>query len=221
MPISFGRKSKVKTDRETPYIPLHPDCSLVTQAHSRLIDVRSPEAFRKGFIPGSYNVPDLACLSAAQSIGFLQDREIYLLADDVEQLYLFPQSMDARDGGAEKAFHWQVMGWFGPDAIDEWYKMNTQVGSFEAIDFGTLAVRVASLETIILDIFGQGEKRTASQRSALCFGIDELPRSLDGLPEETSICVTASSTGLASFAASLLWNFGYRRLMCLNWAAAG
>jgi hypothetical protein len=227
MPISFGRKGRVKPELERLFAPLHPDCRLVVQPNSRLIDVRSPETFRAGFIPGSFNVPDLACMAAARRSGLFHDREIYLLADDLEQLQLYPEDGAPADAAAGEAqAEGQVQGWFGPDAIDEWRKLNSGLGSLEVVTPDTLSVRLAACETLVLDVHDNGlydcgehnlgDKRRLRHPAALRFEIDDLPQSLDGLPVETSVCITAPTSGLATFAASLLWNFGFHRIAYLN-----
>jgi len=177
---------------------------------ARLVDLRSPEKFRAGFIPGSYNVPDLRCWEAARESGLFNGREIYFLADDPEQLALCEQSGDLGEGS-------ELAGWFGADALDEWRKAIVQVGQLEAISADTLTIRLAAWNTIVLDIIESvraGALRL-SRPGALRFCLGELPLSLDGLPVETSICVTAASLGVSSFAASLMWNFGFHKISYL------
>jgi hypothetical protein len=138
-----------------------------------------------------------------------KDRKIYLLADDPEQLQMCSES-GALAPGVE------VAGWFSADAIEEWQKVNPEIGSLEAIDSDTLFIRMATWNTLILDVYENGEERAPSHPAALRFCFNDLPLSLDGLPAESSICLTAGSSGMASFAASLLWNFGFHRISYLN-----
>jgi hypothetical protein len=192
MPISFIRKNRIKAKSDDPDV----------EKYARLLDVRSPEAFRRAFIPGSYNVPDLACADAARRSGLFHGRQVYLLADDGEQLSLY--------------LEYEIVGWFGSDAIEEWEKSNRQIGSLEVVTSETLSLRVEALNTLVLDIYDLGQARPATYSSALCFGIDDLPLALDGLPVQSSLCITAATTALASFAASLLWNFGFHDLSYLG-----
>jgi rhodanese-related sulfurtransferase len=200
MPISFGRKNRLPT----------------AQTQSRLADLRSPEAFRNGFIPGSYSVPDLACVCAARRRGLFEGRKVYLLADGLEQLQLCSDSRTLGEGA-------DIAGWFGPDAIEEWRKMNPQMGILEAIDSDTLPFRMTAWNTLLFDIHSdskaEGGERPLSHPDALRFRMNDLPSALDGLPVESSLCLNAATNGLASFAASLLWNCGFHRVSYLNGGA--
>jgi rhodanese-related sulfurtransferase len=173
----------------------------------RLIDLRSPAAFGEGFIPGSYNVPDLQCMMAARQLGLFVGRSTYLLADTLDQLQLCSDATVLGNGS-------DVAGWFGADAIVEWQRVNPGLGSFDAIDSETLAIKVAALNILILDIHC-GESRRLSHPNALRFRLEDLPLSLDGLPEATRICLTSDCVGVSSFAASLLWNFGFQNISYL------
>ncbi len=213
VPISFSHKSNLPLSRASDF--------LVPKTPARLVDLRSPEKFRAGFIPGSYSVPDLHCWEAARESGLFSGREIYFLADDPDQLALCEAFGDLGEGT-------ELAGWFGADALEEWRKAIMKMGRLEAISADTLTIRLAAWNTIVLDILeakaihkeaNQQEENWGSARlshaSALHFHLKELPLSLDGLPVETSICVTAGSMGVASFAASLLWNFGFHKISYL------
>jgi rhodanese-related sulfurtransferase len=173
-----------------------------------LVDLRSAASFGAAFIPGSFSVPDLDGVAAARRSGLFCDREIYLLADDAEQLQLCSEWGDLGEGA-------ELAGWFGPDALEEWRKAGLEISSIEVITPDTLAIRLAGWSTIVLDIGEQGPG-PVSHPTALNFRLDDLPMSLDGLPAETAICLTADSTGTASFAASLLWNFGFHKMSYLK-----
>lgn len=210
MPISFGRKNFLAEKKATnPTVIVNTaffagNSCLASETHSSLVDLRAPELFREAFIPGSYNVPDLSCVVAARAAGLFRGRKIYLLADHEEQLQLCSQSGDLGDGT-------DLAGWFSPDAIDEWKKTKTEIGTIEAISSDTLAIRMAACNTLLFDIYTAGEESRPSHPEALGFQLDKLPLSVEGLPLTTSICLSARSVGVASFAASLLWNFGFRK----------
>lgn len=203
MPLSFGRKSKIP-ERHSETIP-----SFEPGAGSRLVDLRNPEAFAAGFIPGSYNVPDLACVAAAQRTRLFQCRGIYLIADDEKQLLLCPESGDLGQGS-------QISGWFGPEAIEEWKKAKPNLGSIDVISSDTLCIRMAAWNTLLLDICEADEEGTPIYSGALRFCLENLLLSMEGLPIESSLCLTARTSGLASFAASLLWNFGFHKVSYLS-----
>jgi rhodanese-related sulfurtransferase len=219
MPTSFGRKNKMPVTRVSVGLA-SPDASsgvkLAANLPARLVDLRSPEVFCKGFIPGSFNVPDEQCVAAARRSGLFSGRATYLLADHPEQLQLCWDPLDTWDGT-------EMAGWFGPDALDEWRRASPELGSLEVISADTLTIRMAAWNTLVLDICdsGGGECRNPSHPAALRFQLDELPLSLDGLPEVSSICIVAGNNGLASYAASLLWNFGFRKVSYLRLTASG
>jgi hypothetical protein len=214
MQISIGSKMKVKPGTGFTSVPLHPADTLVMHKDSRLIDVRAPQAFRQGFIPGSYNVPDLACAAAVRRNGMFARCPLYLLANNIGQVEIYAKRGVLSPAGpcGESA----VVGWFGSEAIKERQKSSSIMGFFEAVNDETVLLRMAASNTLVLDISDQFEKRAPSHSSALRFGIDDLPSSLEGLPVETGLCVTASTAALASFAASLLWNFGFHKVTLRN-----
>jgi len=203
MSISFGRKSNVKAGLAAE-LRLEDDSSL-PETHARLIDVRSPEAFKAGFIPGSYSVPDLDCMAAARRRGLFLGYRIYLLADDIDQVPLFQEACAPADSA-------NFRGWFGPGAIQEWQKINAEIGVLETITPETLEMRMALATILMLNVHNGSGQPPAGHPAALSFGIEELPLALEGLPVESAICVTAATRSLASFAASLLWNFGFHKL---------
>ena len=214
MPISFRRKSSL-TDKKVEITtaagrttPLLPTSYFAAQVQSSLIDLRNPDAFRRGFMPGSYNVPDLACVAAARRTGLFRSRKIYLLAENEDQLQLCSENGDLGDGS-------EVVGWFSPDAIEEWQRQHSEIGSIEAISSDTLFIRMAAWNTLLFDIYQREDGWQPSHPAAMGFCMDDLPLSLDGLPVESSICLTAPTSSLACFAASLLWNFGFHKISYL------
>jgi hypothetical protein len=185
--------------------------ALDSKAPARLVDLRSPEIFRSGFIPGSYNVPDLQCWISAQRGGLFNDREIYFLADDPAQLNLC-EELGTLGTGSEMA------GWFGPDALDEWHRSAKTSGTLEVFHPDELADRLGDDEIVVLDVLDSscGSLHAPSfDPTALRFQVDDLPLCLDGLPSETQLCIRAATPGLASFAASLIWNFGLHKVAYL------
>ncbi len=220
MLVSFGRKSKLPAgqianspatnDSKTPLIGQSEtlDSFLVSKARARLIDLRAPEQFRAGFIPGSFNLPDLNCWLAAKQNKFFDGREIYVLADHVEQLRPCEDSANL-DPNSE------LIGWFGPDALDEWRKADKGMGELEVVNADALTIRQATWNTLVLDIVEDRvptAKHPLCHESALRFCLSELPVAMDGLPLQTGVCISAANDEIASFAASLLWNFGFHKI---------
>src|SRR6478672_7885847 len=51
-----------------------------------LVDLRSPEAFARGFIPGSFHFPDVECLELLRANDLLGMQRLYGVADEPEQI---------------------------------------------------------------------------------------------------------------------------------------
>lgn len=213
MSISFGRENRILDEhlnegviKRTTFVPA--DWHPTSRSETSLIDLRSPEAFRRAFMPGSYSVPDLACVAAAKRSGLFRSRKICLLVDDLAELQLCSES-DLGEGV-------EITGWFDQGAMEEWQKSGSGTGSIEAISDQTLADRLAAGDIVVFDIHEDAAVCRPSHPESLMFRLEDLPLSLDGLPAETSICLTATTCGLASFAASLLWNFGFHKIAYLS-----
>ena len=50
---------------------------------------------------------------------------------------------------------------------------------------------------------------------SLCIPLDSLAGELAGLPAETALCTVCETGSRASFAASLIWNLGFRNVAFL------
>ncbi len=211
MLISFGRKQK-RVDGVLAGLSIPPGAGGGdNRRQTCLLDLRSAAAYRSGFVPGSYSVPDPDSLEAAAAAGLFDRRSVYLLADSDEQL-----AMCADDDcfGATASLE----GWFSADALDEWQTHKKELGTLEAITRATLSVRMAAWNTVALRVLDNSLAVPGAPSDALTFRFTALRSSLDGLPTESSLCVICRTNELASFATSLLWNFGFHKTTYLHTA---
>ncbi len=209
MLISFGRKDKrVKGMIAELSVPPIPCYSGKDHRQTRLIDLRSASAFASGFVPGSYSVPNWESLVAARNAGLFDHRSVYLLADSVEQLEMCG---DGECFGPTA----NLEGWFSTDALEEWQTLRAELGTLEVITPETLFIRLAAWNTLALQVRDNGEPVTSAPDEALVLNLPDLRASVDGLPTETSICVVCRTPHIGSFAASLLWNFGFHKMAYL------
>jgi hydroxyacylglutathione hydrolase len=174
-----------------------------------LLDLRSPAAFASGFIPGSFHLPDAGCLELLRANGLLRGRKIYMVADEPEQIARYRETLAS---GTELEFG----GWSGPEMIDEWRKRHGTLGSLELLEASTLAVRVLAWKTVVIDTRSAAAFEQARIREALRIPLDQFSGSLQGLPSATALCVVCETASRASFAASMVWNLGFRNVSFLR-----
>lgn len=181
------------------------DFDLLQSPRALLVDLRLPVAFSNGFIPGSVNVPDFESPWLLETAGLVGERSIYLVADSehpVERAARFFERVD----------YMQIAGCFPPTAIEDWRKMHRDTGTIEYITADTLAIRLAAWKTIVADIRAPEVFRKAHVPEAILVPLNNLVGAMEGLPRETSLSLICEMGKLCTFAASLLWNAGYRKL---------
>ena len=173
-----------------------------------LVDLRSPAAFASGFIPGSFHFPDIDCLELLRANGLLGGRRIYGVADEPEQI---ARCGEIQASGMELEFG----AWSSRKTMD-WRKRRGEPGSIELVEPDRLAVRVAAWKTVVVDTRGRAAFTSARIPESLCIPLDNLTGALTGLPAETALCVVCETGSRASFAASLIWNLGFRNVAVLR-----
>jgi len=179
------------------------------QSDALLLDLRSPAVFASGFIPGSFHLPDAGCLELLRANGLVRGKKIFVITETDEQMAQYGKAMasglDLEFGGA-----------WGPAGVDEWRKRHGDLGSLELVEAETLAVRVSAWKTVVIDTRARAAFKRARIREALHIPADTLTGSLTGLPAETALCIVCEMGKRASFAASVLWNLGYRNVAILR-----
>jgi hydroxyacylglutathione hydrolase len=173
-----------------------------------LVDLRSPEAFARGFIPGSFHFPDVECLELLRANDLLGMQRLYGVADEPEQIARCAEMVAS---GVDLEFG----GWSSPKTI-EWRKRRGALGSIELLEADMLAVRVSAWKTVVIDTRGRAAFGRARIPESLCIPLDSLTGALAGLPTETALCVVCETGTRASFAASLIWNLGFRNISFLR-----
>jgi len=173
-----------------------------------VVDLRNAVAFAGGFIPGSFHLPDIECLALLRANGLLAGRRIYGVADEPEQI---ARCGEIRASGMEL----ELGGWSSPKTMELRARRGT-LGSIEALAADRLAVRVSAWKTLVIDTRGRAAFANARIPESLCIPLDSLAGELAGLPAETALCTVCETGSRASFAASLIWNLGFRNVAFLR-----
>lgn len=181
------------------------DFDLLQSPRALLLDLRPAHAFSSAFIPGSVNLPGFESPQLLATAGLSRDRSIYLLSDS-------PIALDRAVKFFERSAEMPIAGCFPPDAVQHWCRLHGAPGNIEQITADTLAVRLAAWKTIVADIRDPAAFRRAHIPDAIRIPLNDLTGALAGLPLQTSLSVVCEVGALCSFAASLLWNAGYRQL---------
>lgn len=178
---------------------------LLQSPRALLLDLRSPLAFSSAFIPGSVNLPEFESPALLSAAGLVGDRSIYLVTDS-------PHATDRAAKFFDGFNDMQIAGWFPGNAVEDWRAMHGAAGTIEQITADTLAVRLAAWKTVVADFRDAAAFRRAHIPDAIRIPLNDLTGALAGLPLETSLSLVSEIGTLCSFAASLLWNAGYRQL---------
>lgn len=169
------------------------------------LDLRPASLFARGFIPGSINVPTADCLHTFGELPEFAGRPCYVIAASPVQRHAARNTFGHHRGI-------RVAGWLTPDVIREWSRKRGELMCFEEVAADTLAVRIASWKTVVLDIRNSSSFEAGHVPHALHITPDILSGSLTGLPSETSLSLLCDSGARAGFAASLLCRMGYTNI---------
>jgi hydroxyacylglutathione hydrolase len=185
-----------------------PLAAVTRESDTLLLDLRSPAVFASGFIPGSFHLPDVGCLELLRTNGLLQRKKIFFVADDPDAI--------ARGRESLASLNLEFGGGCGTDLIERWRKHHGDLASLEVIEAGTLAVRVSAWKTLVFDMRSPAAFERMRIPEALHIPPDNFALSLAGLPAETAVCVVCEAGDRASFAASVVWNLGFRKVAFLK-----
>ncbi|HEX4228311.1 MAG TPA: rhodanese-like domain-containing protein [Bryobacteraceae bacterium] len=174
-----------------------------------VVDVRPPESFAAGFLPGSLNVPAPSCLSPLAGSAFFEDREVLFIAEE-EGTVVETRAWFQRSG------HPAGVGWFSPAILSLWRQKVGPLAKIEEISADNLAVRIAAWKTLVLDVRGGEQDQMARIPESIQIPLEELLSSIIGLPLETNLTVVCETGQHSSLAGSLLWRLGYRNLSTLT-----
>ncbi len=172
-----------------------------------LVDLRTTSSFARGFIPGSYNLVDLKCLSALRTNIPRMQRTVYLIAEP------------DMPGNLRRTFakhQFEIAGRFHSSVVREWRAAERALGAFEELDPEVLAVRLAAWKTVVVDLREPAAFHAARTPEALNLCLNDVAARIAGLPYETSLTIVCETGDRSSLAASLLWNLNYRKLSILR-----
>jgi rhodanese-related sulfurtransferase len=181
------------------------DLDLLQSPRALLLDLRSPLTFSAAFIPGSVNLPEFESPDLLNAAGLIGGRSVYLLADSdlaIERARRFFGRFEDMP----------IAGRFSGQAVEHWRQNHPPAGAIDHITADTLAVRLAAWKTVVADIRDPVAFRKAHIPDAILIPLDSLAAALEGLPRQTSLSLICDEGKHCTFAASLLWNAGYRQL---------
>lgn len=178
------------------------DFDLLRSPRALLLDLRPATAFAAAFIPGGVSLP---YFYAPELLGLVRmtGRSVYLLADDSHAIAHAERFFDLLE---------PIVGWFPSTVVAEWRRAHGYTPSLEHIGPDTLAVRVSAWKTTVIDLRDSESFRRAHIRDSIRVPLEDLTGALTGLPHSTSLSILCETGERCSFAASLLWKGGYRKI---------
>ncbi|MBV8553178.1 MAG: rhodanese-like domain-containing protein [Acidobacteriaceae bacterium] len=169
------------------------------------LDLRPPSLFARGFIPGSINLVRLDCFALLAGIREWTDGKFYVIAGSAVDRQVARRSF-------QRSFPTRAAGWLTPDVVRQWSRTRGQLGSFKELEPEALAALAAASETVMIDVRDEKDFSAAHVPDSLNVPVSRLRTSLSEIPFEKSLSVLCESGKYSTFAASQLWNLGYRNL---------
>jgi rhodanese-related sulfurtransferase len=175
--------------------------AMIAQALPAL-DVRPPEEFARGHVPGSLNVGLSGQFAAwAGSLLGLKSRPV-LIADTEERLE--EARMRLARVGIEDLTGYLEDGPLG------WKNSCYQLAALPQMTVQTLKDLLSRRDVDVLDVRREGEWQAGHLQSALLWPLDQFRRSLPPLDTSAAIAVHCKSGYRSTIACSLLMRAGYR-----------
>jgi hydroxyacylglutathione hydrolase len=162
-----------------------------------VVDTRPASAFAAGHIPGTLSIPLNRSFATYAGSLLPYDRDLIFL-------------LEGGEAAVPAIVHQLVMigldriaGYVGPEAIDIWAGTGRPLAMIPQVTPAELA-RLGSNGTVILDVRGESEWRTARLPDALLIPLPELPARVGEVPADKRVVVQCATGSRAAIAASLL-----------------
>ena len=175
--------------------------TMIAQALPAL-DVRPPDEFAEGHVPGSINIGLSGQFASwAASLLGLKSRPV-LIADTQERLE------EARMRLARVGIE-DLMGYL-EEGLLGWKNSGYQSATLPQMTVETLKDRLSRRDVDVLDVRREGEWQAGHLKSAQLWPLDQFRRALPPLEPSASIAVHCKSGYRSTIACSLLMRAGYR-----------
>ena len=187
-----------------------------------LLDVRGPDAFAAGHVPGSMAIGLGGQFAPWAGSLVPLDKPVLLVADG--DAHVAEARLRLARVGIENVIGFLERG------VDGWRSSGRALASLPRVDPASLAGERKQRKPIVLDVRRPGEHETARIPGAVNVPLDRLEAAIDGgtlgIPRDADVVVACASGYRSSSACSLLERKGFGRLTDLTggtnaWIAAG
>jgi hydroxyacylglutathione hydrolase len=197
-----GRYPSIVRDPEPTPLELGPFTERMEQG-AQVLDVRMPQAFAAGHIPGSVNI----WRQGVQAyLGWVvpTGQDVLLVTDDDDEVPGLLREL-VRIGWDEVAGH--LRGGF-----ESWQNAGRPLASFGTIDTEGLRSRLRKDEVLVLDVRKPDEWEEGTLEDAQQVFVGHLQSRLDELPRDRPLVTMCSVGHRAGIAASLLKREGFEQV---------
>jgi hydroxyacylglutathione hydrolase len=188
---------------------------------STVIDTRSADAYARGHVAGTVNIPLNASFVTWAGWLIPAGAEIYLILGDDSPAAVKEVVRLLSLIGIDS-----VRGYFGDLAIERLKGMKRTLNAIVQISPKELAEDLRSPEIVVVDVRGAAEWEAGRLPGALHIPLGYLVDRLDEIPRIKTVVTQCQSGARSSIAASLLKQHGFKHIVNLNggfaaWRAAG
>ncbi len=197
------------------------ETALGKDARVMIVDTRPADAFAKGHVPGTINIPLNKSLSTWAGWLVPYDVDIQLIVTDAASVA--PSVRELTMIGLDR-----VTAWYDARIVERWAdaKAGRELGTVAKTDSAALAPRVAAGEVTILDVRNRAEFEAGHLPGALHIPVGYLEERLAELPRDKPIVLHCQGGGRSAIAASVLQKLGVTNATDLRggygaWVKAG
>ena len=161
-----------------------------------IVDTRKWAEYRKGFVPGTINIP--LNRSFTKWAGWLMpyDRDVYLIVDDAVEARLEEAVRDLAMIGLDR-----IGGWFNVSAVEELAKSGVQLQRLEDMSAAEAAALVAAGKADVVDVRNESEWQAGHIPDVPNIPLGHLRERLNEVPTGRQLimqCRTGSRSGIAA-----------------------
>ncbi len=184
-----------------------PSQETLAQLHTRLIektrivDTRSADAYAKGHLPGTINIPlgDSFLTWAGWLLPY--DRPFFLIADQAD---LLPAQSLLSLIGLE-----QIAGYWPKDVVEQWVASGKELEQIQRGDVVWLSQKIKHAQVHVLDVRGASEYHSGHIEGAINIPLGYLERRLQEIPTDRVLAIHCLAGTRSAIAASVLAAHGF------------